>query len=120
MHPFLLTDMLSSSASLPVLSLSYFSNNNNGLKSLTVVASSHRAALLNVPDPVLIQPEESFHLPPYTPELSILAMEINSHLSAILKWDFFNSEPKDAENHTLIRIRIAESGDFLRARFLFH
>lgn len=37
-------------------------------------------------------------------------MEINSHLSAILKWDFFNSEPKDAENHALIRIRITESG----------
>lgn len=93
----------------PLLPLSYVGK-NSGLKSLTVLASSHQGALLNVPEPVLIQPEESFHLPPYTPELSILAMEINSHLSAILKWDFFNSEPKDAENHTLIRIRITESG----------
>lgn len=72
--------------------------------------SLNQATLLNVSEPALIQPEESFHLPPYTPKLSILAMEINSHLSAILKWDFFNSEPKDAENHALIRIRITESG----------
>lgn len=90
--------------------LSYFGKSNNGLKCLTVVASPNQAALLNVHEPVLIQPEESFHLPAYTPELSILAMEINNHLSAILKWDFFNSAPKDAENHTLIRIRITESG----------
>lgn len=79
-----------------------------GLKSL-IVASPNQTALLNVPEPVSIQPEESFHLPLYTPKLGILAMEINSHLSSILKRDFFNSEPKDAENHTLIQIRIAES-----------
>lgn len=66
---------------------------------------------LNVPEPVLIQPEESFHLPLYTLGVSILAMEIDSRLSAILKWDFFNSGPKDAENHTLIRIRISESAE---------
>lgn len=67
-------------------SLSYFGKSSNGLKSLTVGSSTNQAALLNVPEPVLIVPAESFHLPPYTPELS---MEINSHLSAILKWIFF-------------------------------
>lgn len=94
--------------------------NNNGLKSLTVVASPNQAAPLNVPEPVLIHPEESFHLPPYTLGVSILAMEIDSHLSAILKWDFFNSEPKDAENHTLIRIRITESVKAFPPSFIFH
>lgn len=79
-----------------------------GLKSL-IVASPNQTALLNVPEPVLIRPEESFHLPLYTPKLGILAMEINNHLSSILKRDFFNSEPKDAENLTLIQIRIAKS-----------
>lgn len=56
------------------------------LKSFTVGSSTNQAALLNVPEPVLILPAESFHLPLYTPERS---MEINSYLSAILKWEFF-------------------------------
>lgn len=115
--------LLSPSTSLALLSLSFSGKNNTGLKS---PASPNQAAQLNVPEPVLIQPQESFHLPPYTPEVSILAMEIDSHLSAIFQWDFFNSEPKDAENHTLIQIRITESGrsnlqrHFLRVRFLFY
>lgn len=63
-----------------------FGNSNISLKSPTAEgASLNQAALLNVPEPVLIQPEESFHLPLYTRKLSILRLEINSHLSPILK-----------------------------------
>lgn len=82
--PSLLALYLSLCPLLPPFTLflpSYFGKSSNGLKSLTV-ASTNQATLLNVPEPVLILPAESFHLPPYTAELSI---EINSHLSAILK-----------------------------------
>lgn len=82
---FFLSDIAVPSTSLSLLSLSYLWQKHKDPKSLTVVASLNRAASLNVPEPASIQPEESFHLPPYTPEVSILAMEINSHLSTILK-----------------------------------
>lgn len=45
----------------------YFGESSNGLKSLTVFASANQAALLSVPQPVLIQHVESFHLPTYAP-----------------------------------------------------
>ena len=80
-----LSDIAIPSTSFSLCLLSYFWQKHNDPKSLTVVASPNQAASLNVPEPASIQPEESFHLPPYTPEVSILAMEINSHLSTILK-----------------------------------
>lgn len=80
---------------------------NTGLKSLPVVAYPIQATRLNIPEPVSIRPKESFHLPLHTPYVSTLIVEINSCLSAILNGIFslfFNSMPKDAENHTVIRI----------------
>ena len=46
--------------------------------------------------------------------------EINSHLSDILKRDLINCVPKDAENRTLIQIRILSKGiSFKLARELW-